>query len=128
MRLLLDTHTLLWAVNDDARLSEQARALLEDTENSLFLSVVSLWEIAIKVTIGKLNLNSSFDNFVARGVVAKGVVLLPITEAHLSALVTLPLHYRDPFDRLIVAQALTEDLTLLSRDGNLTDYGVKLLW
>ena len=128
MRLLLDTHTLLWAVNDDPRLSEHARVLLEDTANDSFLSVASLWEIAIKVTIGKLDLGSSFDSFVIDKVASKNVTLLSIEKAHLSRLTTLPLHHRDPFDRLIIAQAMEENLTVLSKDEHFPAYDVQVLW
>ena len=128
MRLLLDTHTLLWAVNDDPRLSEHARVLLEDTGNDSFLSIASLWEIVIKVTIGKLDLGSSFDSFVVDKVASKNVTLLSIKEAHLSRLTTLPLHHRDPFDRLIIAQAMEENLTLLSKDERFPAYDVQVLW
>ena len=130
MRLLLDTHTLLWHVSGDAKLSGLSFDLIENTENQVFVSVASLWELAIKVSLGKLELHGAhtIQEFVEKNVSGNDFEMLSIAAKHLDRLKGLPLHHRDPFDRLIVAQALTEDLTLLSRDGSLADYGVKLLW
>ncbi len=128
MKVLLDTHTFLWFIEDDARLSKNASEAILKLNNQRFLSVASLWEIAIKVSIGKMNSHGPFETLVQTQITDNDMQLLPISAKHLDTVQTLPYHHRDPFDRLIVAQALTEDLTLLSHDGNLTDYGVKLLW
>lgn len=128
MRVLLDTHTLLWAANDSPQLSRYAQELLEDTANELILSTASLWEIAIKLSIGKLKLGSPFLEFVATKVTDKGIELLPAEPKHLDVFSTLPLHHRDPFDRLIIAQGLVEGVPILTRDGVFGDYGVRVLW
>ncbi len=127
MRLLLDTHAFLWFVDDNPRLSAHAKALLE-SDADLSLSLASLWEIAIKTSIGKLTLAHPFDLFISRQLPANGIELLNITTAHLARLTTLPFHHRDPFDRLLVAQALTENLTIVSVDAALDNYGVTRLW
>ena len=128
MKVLLDTHTFLWFVEGDTRLSKAALEAILELENQRFLSIASLWEIAIKVSIGKMNSHGLFETLVQTQITGNDIQLLPIFAKHLDMVQTLPYHHRDPFDRLIVAQTLTEDLTLLSRDGSLADYGVKLLW
>ena len=128
MKVLLDTHTFLWFIEDDARLGKNASEAILELDNRRFLSVASLWEIAIKVSIGKMNSHGPLETLVQTQITGNDMQLLPIAAKHLDTVQNLPYHHRDPFDRLIVAQALAEDLTLLSRDGNLADYGVKLLW
>lgn len=128
MRCLLDTHTFLWAVNDDSRLSRRATEVVEDGANELFLSVASLWEIAVKLSVGKLKLDLPFLELAVEETSEHGVEILPITAAHLDTLTTLPLHHRDPFDRPIVAQCLSEKISLLSRDDVLSGCGVERLW
>ena len=105
MRVLLDTHAFLWFVLDDPKLSASARLLIEDPVNDVLVSAASLWEIAIKVRLGKLDLRSSYDDFIKRGITGNDFVLLPIEPRHTSLLTTLPMHHKDPFDRLLVAQA-----------------------
>src|ERR1051326_373727 len=100
MKLLLDTHTFLWFIGNDPRLSPRAKALLESDADSL-LSVGSLWEIAVKVSIGKLSLAQPFDIFMAQQLADNEIELLPISLAHLGVVSALPLHHRDPFDRLL---------------------------
>jgi PIN domain nuclease of toxin-antitoxin system len=114
--LLLDTHTFLWFVLDDAQLSTFARSLIEDPSNDVFLSPASYWEIAIKVGLGKLDLRSSYDDFMQRGIAGNDFAILPIEPRHTSLLATLPLHHRDPFDRLLVAQAKVENFAIVSAD------------
>lgn len=128
MRVLLDTHTFLWFIENDARLSEKASEAILDLENQRFLSIASLWELAIKVSIGKLKNHGPFETLVQTQITCNDIQLLPISANHLNIVQSLPYHHRDPFDKLIVAQALEEGLTLLSRDGDLANYGVKLLW
>lgn len=130
MRLLLDTHTFLWYVGGRTALSKTCYGLIENTENTVFVSTASLWEIAIKVGLGKLELYRAHtvQELVEVGVYANRLELLGITPAHLDGVRTLPHHHRDPFDRLLVAQALSDDLTLLSRDPALSAYGVPVLW
>src|SRR4051812_41279294 len=113
MRLLLDTHTLLWFLSDDPQLSPTAREHMEDPGNELFLSLASVWEIAIKVSIGKLALESPLEPFLPDQLHENDIQLLPISMAHTLRVASLPFHHRDPFDRLLVAQSLAEDLPVI---------------
>ena len=128
MTYLLDTHTFLWAINDDPKLPEQVAAVLENGENELYLSIASLWEIAIKVSLGKLQLDFSFIDLVTLKLVKSDVQILAITPEHLTVLSELPFHHRDPFDRLIVAQTKAEEMVLLTRDKTLKSYGIDSMW
>ena len=128
MRVLLDTHTLLWMLRDSPELSPQARALAANLSNEVLLSVASAWELAIKQALGKLDLGLPFREFMDRAVKVARLSLMPITIEHLSRVASLPLHHRDPFDRLLFAQALTEGVPILSRDDRLDAYGVKRTW
>jgi PIN domain nuclease of toxin-antitoxin system len=124
MRLLLDTHALLWWLSDDGRLGPQARALIEDPANDVLVSVVSLWEIAVKVRIGKLQANL---REIVESVGREGFSPLDISMSHLLTLVGLPKHHRDPFDHLLIAQAITESAALVSEDRNAPRYDVRLV-
>lgn len=128
MRLLLDTHTLLWAALDDSRLSVPARSLLLDRANPLYLSSVSAWEIVIKYQAGKLRLPDAPWRFVRNSLDLLAIETLPVTLEHALRVETLPDHHRDPFDRVLIAQAQLENLTLLTRDEIFTRYPVKTLW
>lgn len=128
MRVLLDTHSLLWFVGGDNRLSSQARSLIKDLDNEVLISVASLWEIVIKTGLGKLDLGSPFESFVEEHVLLNDIKILGIGLRHLDELNRLPLHHRDPFDRLIIAQALAEDLPLVAKDGKFDPYNVRLFW
>ena len=121
MRLLLDTHVLLWWLTDDARLGLPARVLIREPENLVFVSAATIWEIRIKQGIGKLELGAQFEEQLAR----EPFEHLSVTHAHAHALAGLPPHHRDPFDRILIAQALTEDLTLLTHDDAVRRYAVK---
>ena len=122
MRLLLDTHALLWWLSDDRRLGEQARDLIADPGNDVLVSTASLWEIVVKRRVGKLSANVGE---IADAVIQGGFTLLDITKAHLLTLDTLPMHHRDPFDHLLIAQAITEDATFLSEDRHTLHYPVR---
>jgi PIN domain nuclease of toxin-antitoxin system len=126
VRQLLDTHTFLWFVMGNPRITAKLRAQIEDNEN--FVSVVSIWEIAIKYGIGKLNLEIPFDDFIDRQITPNGIQLLDIKLEHLKVVSALPLHHRDPFDRLLIAQAITEDIVLISADSVFSLYPVRLMW
>lgn len=128
MRLLLDTHAFLWFISNDPSLSSSAKASLEDENNDVFLSLASVWEMAIKVSLGKLSLPTPFEEFITEQLRINAIDRLPITVVHASAVVGLPFHHRDPFDRLLVVQAQTEGLTLVSRDTALDAYGIGRLW
>jgi PIN domain nuclease of toxin-antitoxin system len=126
-RLLLDTHALLWFVANDAALSASARSLIESADEVL-VSVASAWEIAIKVHLGKLFLDApSAESFFEEQMRANGFAYLPIAPAHVFRAAGLPLHHRDPFDRLLIAQALVEGLSLVTRESFVA-YGVATSW
>ena len=128
MQLLLDTHTFLWFSRASPELSVKARNLIEDTENELFLSVASPWEVGIKVSTGKLTLGRPANVFFEDRMQRSGIALLPITLAHIARVSNLPFHHRDPFDRMLIAQSLTEGIPIVSADAAFNAYGVQRLW
>ncbi len=123
-RILMDTHVFLWALAAPDRLPEGARRLLQDEGVELLVSVASPWEMAIKVSVGRLHLPCELSPFVAEGCKQLGASLLPVELPHLAELATLPWHHRDPFDRMIVAQARADRLQLMSYDGAMASYAV----
>ena len=127
-RYLLDTHAFLWWVNDSPELTATARLAIADARNECFLSLASCWEMAIKSSLGKLRLAKPVARFVSEHMAANGFTLLNIELSHTAKVEKLTFHHRDPFDRLLIAQALTEKLTIVSADSFFADYGVKLLW
>lgn len=127
MDLLLDTHPFIWYLNGDNQLSPHLKSIIADTSNRCFLSIASLWEIAIKNSLGKLQLNGSFHQ-IAGFMNDNAIELLPITFDHLQRLLSLPYHHRDPFDRIIIAQALTEALPVATKDQVLSAYGITIIW
>jgi PIN domain nuclease of toxin-antitoxin system len=127
-RALLDTHTFLWFISGSDRLSRRARDLIETRENPMLVSAASLWEIAIKHGLGKLSLERPFAELMSDQLERQLVGVLGIELPHLAELVRLPLHHRDPFDRLIAAQALSEGLPVVSADAALDPYGVQRIW
>jgi len=128
MKLLLDTHTFLWFIGGNTNLSNTARNVIEDTSNQRFISIATLWEISIKVSIGKLKIGFAFTELVEQEVYGNAIEILEISSEHLDELVKLPFHHKDPFDRLIIAQSLVEDATLISKDAAFQSYPIKLLW
>jgi len=128
MNLLLDTHSFLWFVNDDPQLSETVLALIEEPTNLVFLSVGSLWEMAIKVSIGKLTISAPFDEFIREQLAINNFVLLDVSIPHTMQVTSLPFHHRDPFDRLLIAQSLVEQIPIISIDTIFDAYGVIRLW
>src|SRR5256885_7624160 len=128
MIVLIDAHALIWFIGGDNRLTLAARSLIESQENEPVVSAASLWELAIKTTLGRLTLAVPFDDLVTEHVRTNGFRILPIEVQHLQRLIALPLHHRDPFDRLIVAQALSEQIPIVSGDKALDMYGVERLW
>jgi PIN domain nuclease of toxin-antitoxin system len=128
MRLLLDTHAFLWFIEGNLNLSNRARQLIEDENNQRFLSIASLWEISIKVSIGKLELGIPFTEFFQQQVYGNAIALLEIRAEHLDILAKLPFYHKDPFDRLIIAQSVVENIPLVTKDGAFTNYPVVLLW
>lgn len=128
MRVLLDTHAFLWYITDDDQLSERAEAVISDGGNEVLLSVGSLWEITIKHGLGKLALKEPFGELMPRQLAVNDIGTLPIALAHLAVYAGLPLHHRDPFDRLLIAQAQSEELPVVSKDAAFDDYDVEVLW
>jgi PIN domain nuclease of toxin-antitoxin system len=127
MRVLLDTHVFLWFLTGDLRCSVWARSTVADPANDIFVSVASLWEIAIKSSLGKLTLAAPFDQLFPQQMAANSMQLLPIGLEELGVVARLPFHHRDPFDRLLVTQASVHDLPLLSADQRLDAYRVTRL-
>jgi PIN domain nuclease of toxin-antitoxin system len=131
MNLLLDTHAFLWHYSGTAGLSQDVKKLTESPENQLFLSIASLWEISIKNSLGKLELNTQLDVFFA-DIDLKGYNLLSINTMHILQSSAMPFHHRDPFDRLIIAQSIVESMPVITKDPLFLPYGVnselKILW
>jgi PIN domain nuclease of toxin-antitoxin system len=127
MRLLLDTQVFLWFLSDEARIPEDARTAIESASNAVLVSAVSVWEIAIKASIGRLQISHADVVKLPRLIEATGFDDLPVDARHASAVVALPMHHRDPFDRLLVAQARVEDLTLVTTDPAIRAYDVRVL-
>jgi PIN domain nuclease of toxin-antitoxin system len=126
--LLLDTQTFLLAAQEEKSLSPKARHMFMDKRQALYLSLVSVWELQIKLSLGKVRLPVSLPEVVQRAVTDAGVELLPLQLEHIYRLGALPFHHRDPFDRLLAAQALHEQLVLLGSDKAFDIYGVNRLW
>ncbi len=128
MRVLLDTHAFLWFITDDPKLSAKGRATIADPDHEILISPASYWEIAIKVRLGKYPLSVPFETFISQGIDANDFEILPIEPKHAAALTTLPFHHRDPFDRLLIAQALVEQMPLLSADSAFDAYPITRIW
>ncbi|GMO17421.1 MAG: type II toxin-antitoxin system VapC family toxin [Termitinemataceae bacterium] len=126
-RYLLDTHVAIWFFDGDDKLSDVVRRIMWDESNAVYMSIVSAWELAIKIGLGKLRFPGNAAGFI-RSAQAWEITILPIETAHLTALESLPLIHRDPFDRLLVATALAEKMTLVSADENIRRYDVDLVW
>jgi PIN domain nuclease of toxin-antitoxin system len=127
MNLLLDTHVFLWFINDHPKLSNHLKDLIEDDDNVSYLSMASLWEMSIKFNLGKLTLKPDYEEFVEREVITSSIKLLKIELEHLKINAALPFHHRDPFDRLIIAQAVVENLPIISVDSAFDKYSVTLI-
>jgi len=126
-RYLLDTHTAIWYFNGDKALTKTAREIILDLSNQIHLSIISAWELAIKINLGKLEFKGQAARFV-HFVETYGFTILPIKTSHLSVLESLPLLHRDPFDRLLIATAISEQMTFISTDKNVAQYDVPLIW
>lgn len=128
MRALLDTSAFLWIIASSDRLGVNARNYISDLNNELFLSVASLWEIAIKTSLGKLELLKPFEQLIPDQLEKSAIDILPIEISHLSEMMGLAFHHRDPFDRLIIAQGISEKLPIISNDAAFRKYSVDLIW
>ena len=127
MNLLLDTHTTIWFITEDETFPIKVKGLIEDANNTCFVSIASLWEMGIKYSLGKMDLKVDLKR-VFELIDQSGLTILPVTVNHILTNTTLEFHHRDPFDRLIIAQAKSEGLTVASRDGIFKDYNVELIW
>ena len=128
MRVLLDTHAFLWFVLGDPQLSSNARHHIEDPDNEKLVSPASYWEIAIKISLRKYTLSQPYEAFMQRGLKDNGFIILAIEPKHTAALTSLPFHHRDPFDRLIIAQAMVEQMPVISGDAAFAAYPVTCIW
>ncbi|MGB9885969.1 MAG: type II toxin-antitoxin system VapC family toxin [Moorellales bacterium] len=128
MKALLDTHVFLWWITDDSRLSGRAREIIGSGENTLYLSAASAWEIAIKAGLGRLSLPDDLESFIPEQLAENGILPLPVRLSHALRVHALPAYHRDPFDRLLVAQAQVENLPLISGDPVIARYPVEVLW
>ena len=128
MRVVLDTHTFLWFIDGDAALSPYARQLIEDRTNERLLSIASLWEMAIKVGLGKLSLSLPYRHWMGRAIADLNLSILPITVEYADRQAVLPHHHRDPFDRLLIAQSLTDAIPIVTADAQFNSYGIVRIW
>jgi len=127
MNYLIDTHAIIWFITDDGKLPVKTKELIENKENQCFASLASFWEIGIKNSIGRLELNSSLEN-IFEIIENSGFQVLPITTQHILKNSSLDFHHQDPFDRILIAQAFVEHLTIISRDNQFKNYGVPVVW
>ena len=127
MKCLLDAHTVLWLTGNVPRLSEKAKSAILDPTNKKFVSIASAWEIAIKISVGKLKIDGGVMEFF-RMVDENGFIFLPIKKEHVEHIQTLPLHHRDPFDRMLVAIAASEGMSLITADENIHLYDISWVW
>jgi PIN domain nuclease of toxin-antitoxin system len=128
MNLLLDSHAFLWFCQGDPLLSSTATNLIQDPANRKLLSIASCWEVAIKAGLGKLTLGEPSASYFTNALARTGFELLPISLSHATATEQLPLHHRDPFDRLLIAQVLVENISIISVDAIFDRYGISRLW
>jgi PIN domain nuclease of toxin-antitoxin system len=128
LRALLDTHAFLWWIADDARLSEKAREIILDGRNELLFSAASGWELSIKAGLGKLELTEDLERFVADQISRNAFQVLPIYLSHALYVRKLPHYHRDPFDRLLISQAVLEEMPLLSADPQISRYSIEVVW
>jgi PIN domain nuclease of toxin-antitoxin system len=128
MTLLLDTHAILWFWWDDPRLSAIAKSLICDPSNRKLVSLASAWEVAIKVSLRKLDIGGNYLGFFPQNMLRTYFEWLPVTDDHLASVACLPFHHKDPFDRLLVAQASIEGIPIVSTDAHFDAYGIRRLW
>ena len=128
MKLLLDTHSFLWFIEGSDKISLTARRLIEDSSNQPLLSMASLWEMAIKVSIGRLELSRAFEELIPEQMRMNGIDMLDIRTEHVAEIVRLPFHHRDPFDRLLIAQAKVEGMPIVGTDDAFDAYEITRMW
>jgi len=127
MDLLIDTHAVIWFITEDSKLPLKTKKTIENSENNCFVSIATYWEIAIKHSLGRLNLNSDLEN-IFRIIEKTGFEIIPITTSQILVNAGLPYHHQDPFDRIIIAQSIIENLKIVSKDGQFENYGISLIW
>ena len=127
MKYLLDTHTALWALDEKEKLSQIVKSLIDDISVPLCVSVISAWEIALKISIGKLDFDGGSDSFLEK-MQRNGIEILHLKGSHVKYIETMPFHHRDPFDRILISIALAEELTILTADENIKKYNVPWAW
>jgi PIN domain nuclease of toxin-antitoxin system len=127
MNLLIDTHAIIWFITDDKKLPSKTKQLIEDRKNNCFISLATFWEIAIKYSIGRLDLNTDLEK-IFQIIEDTGFEILPISTTHILENANLKFHHQDPFDRLIIAQASVENLIVVSKDNQFKKYKVELIW
>jgi PIN domain nuclease of toxin-antitoxin system len=128
MRYLLDTHTFIWFTEASTNLSPTATSILLDAQNDCLISIVSLWELAIKLSTGKLRIARTFENIIEENIADSGFTVLPVTPIHCQQILSLPFHHRDPFDRMLAAQSIAEKIPLLSIDPIFDSYASERIW
>ena len=128
MRVLIDTHIFIWYLQNSERLPGSITTLINNARNDILLSIASIWEMAIKQSTGKLNLGVPYTNFIEEQMGFNNIELLPIRLEHLEAVTNLPFHHRDPFDRMLISQAIVEDIVIVSVDNVFSLYPVKRMW
>jgi len=128
MKILLDTHAFLWFIAGDSKLSDKAKTSIEDDSNEKIVSMASMWEMAIKISIGRLKVSEPFELLIPRQIQINGFELLPIQFEHVCRVSSLPFHHRDPFDRLLVSRCMVEKCAIISRDTAFDSYQIKRLW
>lgn len=128
MSYLLDTHTFLWLIEDNDVLSDKVKEIYLDNSNKIYLSVASIWEMAIKISLNKLNIRGQLSKFIDKHAIENNIRLLAIQPAHVVPLEALPFHHRDPFDRLLICQCMREKMYILSKDKTFDEYGIERLW
>ncbi len=127
MAYLLDTHALIWFLEGDDRLSAKAKEIISDDNSDIYLSMASLWEMAIKISLAKLNLSQSLEQ-VIETIEKQSILLLSVKPTHLMSLINLPFVHRDPFDRLLISQVLTEKMEFISNEALFLQYGIERVW
>ncbi len=127
MNVLLDTHCWLWALSQPEKLNPQVSNLISDSANKIYLSTASIWELGIKAQLGKIDLPESFETFVPNRLQVFQTIPLPITPSHAIVAATLPLHHKDPFDRMIIPQGISENLPILTNDSVFRDYEITII-
>ncbi|MCD4691864.1 MAG: type II toxin-antitoxin system VapC family toxin [Calditrichales bacterium] len=128
MKYLIDTHTLLWIVTNDPKLSAKAKDLYLDSENEIFISMASIWELSIKSSLGKISLEQPLDEFVDEHVKGNDIRILKIESPHVLRIENLPFYHRDPFDRLIISQSIEDNIPIIGSDKTFDSYPIKRIW